>query len=53
MYSVLIVLGVLVMIYFLLTLIVLVSYYILLKYPLSKLSGWIRRHIITDVDLEP
>jgi hypothetical protein len=53
MYSVLIVLGVLVMIYFLLTLIVLVSYYILLKYPHSKLSGWIRRHIITDVDLEP
>ena len=25
-----------------------------LKYfPQSKLSGWIRRHIITDVDLEP
>jgi hypothetical protein len=25
-----------------------------LKYfPTSKASGWIRRHIITDVDLEP
>jgi len=27
---------------------------ITLKYfPTSKLSGWIRRHIITDEDLEP
>lgn len=26
----------------------------ILKYfPTSKLSGWIRRHIITDDDLEP
>jgi len=25
-----------------------------LKYfPTSKVSGWIRRHLITDVDLEP
>ena len=22
-------------------------------FPTSKVSGWIRRHLITDVDLEP
>ena len=26
---------------------------ILKSFPHSKLSGWIRRHIITDEDLEP
>ena len=27
--------------------------YLLLRFPTSKVSGWIRRHIITDEDLEP
>jgi hypothetical protein len=30
-----------------------VSLMILKYFPTSKLSGWIRRHIITDEDLEP
>ena len=31
----------------------LLSIIILKTYPTSNLSGWIRRHIITDKDLEP
>lgn len=30
-----------------------VSLMILKYFPTSKLSGWIRRHFITDEDLEP
>jgi hypothetical protein len=30
-----------------------VSLMILKHFPKSKLSGWIRRHIISDIDLEP
>jgi hypothetical protein len=30
-----------------------VSLMILKYFPKSKLSGWIRRHFITDIDLEP
>ena len=30
-----------------------VSLMILKYFPTSKVSGWIRRHLITDVDLEP
>ena len=29
------------------------SVMILKYFPTSKVSGWIRRHVITDVDLEP
>ena len=28
------------------------SYYVIVRYPQSKLSAWIRSHIITDEDLE-
>jgi len=35
------------------SLIIGVSLMILKYFPQSKLSGWIRRHIITDEDLEP
>ena len=35
------------------TLILGVSLMILKYFPQSKLSGWIRRNVITDVDLEP
>ena len=30
-----------------------VSLMILKYFPTSKLSGWVRRHLITDEDLEP
>ena len=30
-----------------------VSLMILKYFPKSKLSGWIRRHFITDIDLDP
>jgi hypothetical protein len=30
-----------------------VSLMILKYFPTSKVSGWIRRHFITDVDLDP
>ena len=30
-----------------------VSLMILKYFPTSKVSGWIRRHVITDEDLEP
>ena len=30
-----------------------ISLMILKHFPTSKVSGWIRRHLITDVDLEP
>jgi hypothetical protein len=35
------------------SLIIGVSLMILKYFPTSKVSGWIRRHLITDVDLEP
>ena len=35
------------------TLIIGLSLMTLKYFPTSKLSGWIRRHIITDEDLEP
>jgi hypothetical protein len=35
------------------SLIIGVSLMTLKYFPQSKLSGWIRRHIITDVDLDP
>ena len=35
------------------TLIIGLSLMTLKYFPTSKLSGWIRRNIITDVDLEP
>jgi hypothetical protein len=35
------------------TLIIGLSIMTLKYFPQSKLSGWIRRHIITDEDLEP
>ena len=43
----------LVTIFLLLALVVLVSYNILRLFPSSKLSGFIRSHILTDQDLEP
>ena len=30
-----------------------ISLMTLKHFPKSKVSGWIRRHLITDVDLEP
>jgi hypothetical protein len=35
------------------SLIIGVSLMILKYFPTSKVSGWIRRNIITDIDLEP
>ena len=52
MYNLHHILGVVVIIYILLIIIVFGSYYVIVKYPHSKLSAWIRRHIITDEDLE-
>ena len=47
-------LGVLVVILGLVLVVSTIVSTILLKtFPQSKLSGWIRRHIITDEDLEP
>ena len=33
--------------------VILLCLYIIVTHPHSKLSGWIRRYIVTDVDLEP
>jgi len=33
--------------------IIIICMSILKTFPTSKLSGWIRRHLITDKDLEP
>ena len=52
MYNLHNILGVVVIIYMILIIIVFGSYYVIVKYPQSKLSAWIRRHIITDEDLE-
>jgi hypothetical protein len=52
MYNLHIILVVVVIIYMILIIIVFGSYYVIVKYPHSKLSAWIRRHIITDEDLE-
>ena len=52
MYNLHNIIGVVVIIYMILIIIVFGSYYVIVKYPQSKLSAWIRRHIITDEDLE-
>ena len=52
MYNLHNIIWVVVVIYILLIIIVFGSYYVIVRYPQSKLSAWIRRHIITDEDLE-
>ena len=52
MYNLHHILGVVVIIYILLIIIVFGSYYVIVRHPQAKLSTWIRRHIITDEDLE-
>ena len=47
------ILGVVAIIYILLIIIVFGSYYVIVRYPQSKVSPFIRRYIITDEDLEP